>query len=162
MTDRFGVIVVSSDESVHTRIEEVTVVGTPKPGTVLSTLAATEPVNAKFSYEPWNDSADGVQNEVAILLEDEQQGKLVTDAYVTGTQGRVYFPKMGDILQMLVANISGTGDAFAIGDKMIIEDGTGKLIATTGTPEMEPFKIIETVAVALAVDTLVLCRYTGN
>jgi len=159
MSNQFNVILVSTNPKGV--FEEVIIDGTPKPGTCMTVKAATEPVAGKFTYEAFNDSADGVQNEVAVLLEDELQGKLVTDAYVAATLARLYWPAPGELLQMLVANIAGTGDLFAIADKMIIDDGTGKLIATTGTPEMEPFNIMETEA-ALTADLLILCRYTGN
>lgn len=159
MTNRFNVIIHTSNPRGVT--EEIIISGTPKPGTCMTIKAAVEPIGNKFNYEVFNDSADGVQNEVAILLEDELTGRLVTEAWAADQTARVYFPIMGEQFQMLLKNIAGTGDAFAIGDKLIIDDGTGLLIATTGTPEMEPFVVIET-QVALTADTLVLVRYTGN
>lgn len=160
MANQFDQIIVSSDpKGVR---EEATIDGTPKPGTVMTVKSGVEPVAGKFTYEAFNRDADGDRAEIAVLREDELQGKLVTDAYVSGTLGRLYFPVHGDLLQMLVKVIAGTGDTFVISDYMIVEDVTGKLLATTGTPEIEPFVIMETVSVALAADTLVLCRYTGH
>ena len=55
---------------------------------------------------------------------------------------------------------SGTSDAFAIGDILMVDDSTGKLVATTGSPESEPFVVMETVA-ALTADALVHVMFTG-
>lgn len=143
------------------KIFEGIISGTPKPGTCMSMTSAEPDGSGRNTYEPWNGGADGEQDEVIVLLEDIFQGKTKDDAYADGSRGRFYIPLPGDELLVLVANIAGTGDAFAIKDKLMIDDGTGKLIATTGTPEMEPFKVLETVS-ALTEDTLVLCRATGH
>ena len=134
--------------------------GTPKPGTVMQVKAATEPVGGAFTFEVYNPDADGNQRLQYILLPDSLQGKLATAAYVSGDRCFLYVPAPGEDLNMLVANIAGTGDAFAIGDKLIVDDGTGKLIATTGSPESEPYEVMETVA-AITADTLVWVRHTG-
>lgn len=143
-------------------IVEGIVSGTPKPGTIMQIKAATEPVNGKFTFEVYNRAADGdrPQGPHYILLEDNLQGKEVTDAYVTGTRCFLHALQPGDEVLALVANIAGTGDSFAIGDLLIVDDGTGKLIATTGSPECEPFMVAETMA-ALTADDLVHCIYTG-
>jgi hypothetical protein len=152
-------ILIRGDLEAHK--EEIIVSGTPKPGTVMQLTAATEPSGGIFTYEAFNRDADGDNNEIAVLLENESQGGLATDAYASGDRARIYYPQHGDELNMLVANVEGTGDSFAIGDLLMVDDGTGKLIATTGTPEREPFKVRETVA-AIAADTLVRCLYTGS
>jgi len=127
----------------------------------MTVLAATEPVAGIFTYEVYNRDADGDRAPVAVLLEDELQGRLITTAYVAADQARLYFPVAGDMLQMLVADVAGTADTLAIGDYMIIDDGTGLLIDTTGSPQMESFVIMETQA-ALTADLHVLCMYTGH
>ena len=134
--------------------------GTPKPGTCM-TITTAEPVNERHTWEAFNRDADGNRANWGVLLDDFIQGLDNDTAYVDGTHCQIYFPAKGESLLMLVANIAGTGDAFAIGDYMIIDDGTGKLIATTGSPEEEPFQVMETVA-ALTADTLVHCMYSGN
>jgi len=143
------------------RFLEGIISGTPKPGTMLQIKAGTEPVNGKHTWEVFNGAADGERTLVAILLEDSLQGKLVTDAFVTGTLGKLYCPIPGDELQVLLENQSGTADSFAISDKLIVDDGTGKFIATTGSPESEPFIVMETLA-AITADTLCHCMYTGH
>lgn len=135
--------------------------GTPKPGTVMQVKAATEPVGGKHTWEVYDAAADGNQRLIAVALEDALQGKTVSDAYVSGDQIFLYCPLPGDELNMLVANIAGTSDTFAIGDIMIVDDGTGKLVATTGSPESEPFVVMETVSTALTADALVHCIFTG-
>lgn len=161
MSLQFGeVIMVTPRANMSQR--ECIISGTPVAGTCMTVLAATEPVAGIFTFEAFNRDADGDRAPVAVLLEDELQGAVVTLAYVAATQARLAFPHQGDLLQMLVANISGTPDAFTIGTYMIIEDGTGKLIRTTGSPQMESFVIMETVTPALTADTHVLCMYTGN
>ena len=152
-------IIVTSEP--HGRFIEGTVSGTPKPGTCMQIKAATAAdANGRHTWEVYNRAADGNQYLVAVLLPDHYRGKLVSDAYVTGDHCFLYCPLPGDELNMLVANIVGTSDDFAVGDLLIIDDGTGKLIATTGTPEAEPFEVLETKA-ALTADTLVWCHFTG-
>lgn len=143
------------------QFEEGTISGTPKPGTVMQVAAATAPVSGRFTWEVYDLAADANRGPIAVLLPDSLQGTLATVAYTTGARCFLYFPAMGELLNMLVANIAGTSDTFAIGDKLIVDDGTGKLIATTGSPEAEPFDCMETVSTALTADTLTLCRYTG-
>ena len=152
-------IVVSSEP--RGRFDECIISGTPKPGTCMSRLAATEPVGGRYTYEAYNPSADGEQLAWGVLLPDDNQGRAATAAYAAAERGFLYFPVNGDELNCLVANIAGTGDAFAIGDKLMIDDGTGKLIATTGSPETESFEVLETKA-ALTADTLVHVQYNGN
>ena len=159
MANRYGKIIVSTPEC--GRRETGIVTGTLYPGTCVTVEAATEPINGRFTYEAYNRSADGVRAPVAVLLEDELQGKLVTTIGVSDDYRELYFPAEGELLQMLVANVAGTSDTFAIGDDMMIDDGTGKLIAATGE-ESTPFQIMETVGTAITADTLVLCKYTGR
>jgi hypothetical protein len=128
----------------------------------MTVKAAVEPVNGRFSYEPYNRSADAIKAPVLVLLEDELQGYGLNVAYVSGTRGMLYFPQVGDMLQMLVANVSGTGEAFPIGTELMIDDGTGLLIALTGTPEMKSFQSMETMAGGITADTYLLCMYTGH
>ncbi len=151
------IIVTSPARGVHL---EGIIDGTPKPGTVMQIKAATEPVGGRHTWEDYDVAADGDQRLIAVLLPDALQGKLATDAYVSGDRGFLYVPLPGEDLNMLVLNISGTGDLFAIGDILMVNDGDGKLIATTGSPESEPFIVMQTVA-AITVDTLIWCKFTG-
>lgn len=108
------------------RIEPCIVYGTPKPGTCMQIKAATAAVNGSFTFEVYNTASDGQPGPVIVLLPDSNRGKLTTDAYVSGELGEVYWPEVGDELNMLVD--ASNGD-IAIGDKFVIDDGTGKLVA---------------------------------
>lgn len=137
--------------------------GTPKPGTVMQVSAAVEPQSGAFTWVVYNRDADGNRpaGPIAVLLPDRLQGGLETAAYTTGSRCYLYCPLPGDLLNMLFANVAGTSDTFAIGDIMIVDDGTGKLIATTGSVETEPFVCMETVSTALTADTLTLAMFSG-
>lgn len=134
--------------------------GTPKPGTCMTIKAEVEPDSGgRLTWEAYNRDANSNRALFAVLLENFRGGD-PSAAYVSGERGRLYFPLNGDELLMLVANIEGTGDAFTIGQYLIIENGTGKLLATASSPEIEPFVVMETKA-ALTADTLVHVSYTN-
>jgi hypothetical protein len=122
----------------------------PKPGQAVTLTSAG-------TYELFNGAADGDRSEMAIVVEDALLGKLKTDAYADSANVYLYFPLPGDEIQILVVS----GENIAIGDKLIADDGTGKFIETTGSPEREPFVALESTGGALAADGHVLCRYTG-
>ena len=143
------------------RFDEGTILGTPKPGTCMQVAAGIEPVGGRFSYEVYNSNADGEQRPVCVLLPDHLQGKTAADAYSNGTRGFLYFPREGEELNMRVADIVGTTDDHTIGEILMIDDGTGLLVTTTGSPESEAFQVLETKADPVA-DSLLLCRYTGH
>ena len=142
------------------RFLEGTVDGTPKPGTVMEIVPATEPTGGRHKWRVYQPGTDGEQRLIAVLLPDHLQGKTATDAYVDETRCFLYCPVAGEELNMLFADVAGTADDVAIGDVMIVDTGTGKLIATTGSPESEPFIALETVTDPTA-DHLVHCMYTG-
>lgn len=151
--------------------EDVIVSGTPKPGTCMEIVPATEPVGGCFTYAPYGTQAasggkfvsnDGDRKAICVLLENDAEGKTYNDAYASGQRGRVYYPAPGEQLNMLVANIPGTGDSFAIGDEMMVDDGTGKLIACDSDAEAHPFTILETVSTPLTADTWLWVRFNGE
>lgn len=133
--------------------------GTPKPGTVMQVSAAVEPINGRFTWVVYNAAADGDRRLITVLLPDELQGKLMTDAYVTGSRCFLYCPVAGEELNMLVEDVAGTGDDFAIGDMMMVDDGTGKLLAES-SPQAEPFTCMETITDPTA-DHLMHTMFTG-
>lgn len=147
------------------------VTGTPKPGTVLEIdWSVAKDDGGRFTWEPFGVtgasgakgvSADGDRRIIAVLLADKLQGKTATDAYVTGTRCFMYVPVAGEELNMLVADVAGTGDDHAVADIFMVDDGTGKLVETTGDPESEPFVCLENTTNPLA-DALLHCLYTGQ
>ncbi len=119
---------------------------TPLPGTHIQ-------LSSDGKYDVWDGAADGERDEVILLVENLWLGRTTADAYAPGPFF-AFAPLPGDECQVLVAS----GETIAIGGKLIIDKGTGKCIATTGSPEMEPWKALESSGGALGADTLILCR----
>lgn len=107
-------------------LENGIVSGTPKPGTCMEMKAATANVDGRFTWLVAGTVQvfDGQPMPVVVLLPDSSRGKLATDAYVDGEICFLYWPVVGDRLNMRIANPSGD---IAIGDKFEIDDGTGVL-----------------------------------
>jgi hypothetical protein len=123
--------------------------------------AATEPVGGRHTWTKYEGTA-GHRTLIAILLENEMVGLTCEDAISDGQRIRLYCPIPGDELLVRVSAAgTGTGDALAIGDKVIASnDGTFK--ANTGSPESEPFIVMETVAdVTASPGDLVHVMFTG-
>ena len=138
--------------------------GTPLPGTIMQIKASTEPVNGKYTFEVYNRDADGnhPQGPIWVLLEDYLQGQTIDDAYVDGSLGQLYSPLPGDNMLCIIQDVGGTSsDSHAIGEILMVDDGTGELIATTGTPETEMFVLKETLA-GLTADVLGHVEYSGH
>jgi len=135
--------------------------GTPKPGTMLQIDVSEAKISGNFTWEVFNGAADGERTLVAILVEDSLQGKTVDDAFASGTLGTLYCPVPGEQLQVLFNNVAGTADDVAVGDKLIVNDGTGKFNVTTGSPESEPFLALEALVDPTA-DALLHVMYTGH
>lgn len=133
--------------------------GTPKPGTCMQIVPGTVAVNGRHTWQFYQPSADGDPRLVAVLLEDRLQGKGATDAYVDSTRGFLYVPLPGDELNMLVRDISGTGDTHTSGDRLQIGHADGKLIAQGTSANAAPFQAMETVA-APTTDILLWCQRT--
>lgn len=162
-------IIVSAHPKGH--FEEVVVIGTPKPGVIMDIVRPGVPSGGRWNYEPYGaTAASGVQgvaadggrsaSGVCILLEDDNQGFTYNDAYVSGRRGRVYWPIAGEEFNLWIENQSGTADDFVIGDKLIVDDGTGKLLISAGSPECEPFCCLETLT-DLTEDNLTWVKFTG-
>ncbi len=145
------------------------VTGTPKPGTVME-IDWSEAIGdgGRFTWEPYGVTgadgirgvgADGNRRIISVLLPDKLRGKTATQAYVTGSRCFMYVPVAGEELNMLIEDVGGTGDDLRVGDIMMVDDGTGKLLETS-SPESEPFICLEDVTNPLA-DFLMHCLYTG-
>lgn len=136
---------------------------TPKPGTIVQIQDSSGiDGNGKFTFEIYNADADGgrPKGPFYVLLADELRGVTETTAYAAGDHCFVYVPLPGDQLNMLVLNLAGTADDHSFGEMLIVDDTTGKLIATTGSPETEAFKLLEAITDPTA-DTLAHVIYTG-
>lgn len=126
-----------------------------KPGTIFQRDASVALKHGKHTYKVYQPGADG-ENPLGgywVLCEDLYQGKLATEAYAAGDFAKLYSPRMGEELNLLVANLAGTADDHALNEKMMVDTGTGKLIATTGSPEDEVAQLLEAITDPTA-DTL--------
>ena len=145
-----GVVVVNRDNA---RQVWGYISGTPKPGTVMQLKAGTADSAGRFTYEAYNrdDDAERPLGAIFILDLDYTQGKTRDDAYASGDFAPLWPAVPGDEYNLLLKNISGTGtgDEVSIGTILTIDDGTGKLIPSTGSsespgsPEIEPFVSLE-------------------
>ena len=162
-------IIVSSEPK--GRYEEIIVSGTPKPGTCMYPKNVALAQGGKMTMEPAGTTAalgmgaDGDQIPVAVLLcfldhMAAPPGKTATDAYVDADRGVVYYPLPGEELNVLFLNAAGTADDVTIGMKLMIDDGTGQVIPTTGTPESEPFVAMEAFTDPAA-DKLLHMKFSG-
>lgn len=148
------------------RFIEYVIDGALKPGTIVQVKAATARDGGnRLTVQAFDKSGSGKPGLIGVLDYDKQQGKSATDAYETGKRGLVYFPLPGDELNCLLHDLSGTGATsdFAIGDPLMVQDGTGKLIdALTGTAAYlsAPFELQETITDSTA-DQLVHVMFTG-
>lgn len=150
--------------------------GTPKPGTVveIKSIDANGVITWEAAGTTANNStysgmaADGNRLPTGVLLCSQDHAACplnqdATTAYADGDQCAVYMPIMGDRLNMILKDESGTGadQDFVRGlTKLIVDDGTGKLLASAGSPESEPFICLETVT-DLAADRLTEVMFTG-
>jgi hypothetical protein len=160
------ILVTSEPRGVY---EDIIVVGTPKPGVCME-IATVEPVGGIYSHAVYGTraasggqgvTADGDRKAIAILLERDQDGSTFDDAYVDGDYGRVYYPAMGEFVNMRFEDVAGTGDDNTIGEEMMVDDGTGKLLTADSDAEAHPFTCLETTVNPLA-DHLELCRFNGE
>lgn len=150
------VIVTSEPKGVF---EECIISGTPKPGTCMEIVPATAPVGGRFTYRAIT-RADGAIGPICVLREDSLQGKTLDDAYVSGTRGFLYWPVAGEQLNMLINDVAGTGDDYAIGDALMVEQTTGQLKDNSGGASA-PFRCLEVVTDPAA-DFHMWVQYCGN
>lgn len=131
---------------------------TPKPGTIME-LTNDAPVNGWNYFKPFSGST-GTRTTLYVLLENDLLGRAPTEAYLDSEAIKMYVPLPGDEVQVLIKNLEGTADDHPVGEKLIVDTVTGKLVVTTGSPESEPFELLEAVTDPTA-DVLALARCTG-
>lgn len=140
--------------------------GALTPGIVMQVVAATEPVNGKHTWQAYDRTGaqkNGLPTLIACLDYDKLQGKTKSDAYVSGTQCFMYCPIPGEELNMLILDIAGTADDYAIGDLLQVVDGSGKLqdaVSGTAFNYANPFFVMETVTDPTA-DNSTWVMFTG-
>jgi hypothetical protein len=146
------------------KFEEGPISGTPAPGVVMEVKYNVAPLNGRFTWQPCT-RALGVKGPVAILMPDRLQGKLQTDAYVSGTQCFIYWPIAGEQMNMQVEFPgTGGGTVTVIGEKLAVAgDNTGALTLIPGAAGSFPFSCMEgDVDLAAPGNVLVFVQYEGN
>lgn len=139
------------------------------PGMVVIRDPSVALVGGRHTYKIYDETADGDQPTGAFWVVTERLmgmiGLAITDAvtmgsYAAGEKCSLYSPLPGDDLNLLIKNLTGTADDHTAGEKLMVDTGTGKLIATTGTPETEIAQLLETITDPVA-DTLGWCQWSG-
>ncbi len=150
--------------------DECFVNGTPKPGVVMEMDDSVAAVGNVFTWQVYGTTSgssgqgvsnDGDQKIIAILLTKSDEGGIFSRSYVSGERGFLYFPVMGETFNMLVEDVGGTGDDFFIGEEMMVDDGTGKLLTHDSDAEAHPFLCLEEITNPLA-DHWMWVRFTGS
>lgn len=136
---------------------------TPKPGTMLQIQgSAGIDANGRFTFQLYDRAADGDRpaGPLCILLDNYLEGKDELTAYGDSKPVRCYVPIPGEEYNLLMADVAGTADDHALGELMMVDDGTGKLVAATGSPQSTPFMLLEAVTDPVA-DQLVHVIFSG-
>lgn len=159
-------IIVSAPESPRGVLMEgyIATGETPKPGTIMQRDPTIALKGGRATYKIFNRDADGDQPAGAfwVLLEDRFRGdRTETSAYAAGDRCFLYAPLPGEELNLLVANLAGTADDHALGEILMVDDGTGLLVATTGSPETEVAMLLEAITDPTA-DTLAWVEWSGH
>ena len=133
-----------------------------KPGTVMQIDASVALKAGKHTWVPYNRAADGNRpaGPYAVIVEDLYNGRDATTAVEAGALCKLYIPLPGDELNLLFGNASGTADDIALGDLLMVNDGDGKVIKATGSPEHTPAIALEAIVDPVA-DQLLWVRWSG-
>ncbi len=136
---------------------------TPSPGTIVQIDPTQATQGGRFVWKIYDRAADGDRpaGPFIVLREDIGQGKTMTDAYVAGTHCFGFVPLPGCQLNLLYKNESGTTDDVTAGVLFIVDDASGKVTLTTGSPQTEVAMALEAVVDPVA-DTLVHSIWTGH
>lgn len=133
---------------------------TSKPGTCMQ-LNTGQTVDKPGGFT-WIAAAPGTDGKGVlhcILLEDRTQGKLNTDAFVSGTLINMYCPLPGEDMNVIIGETAGTGNSFNIGDRLIINATAGYYIPETGSPQQTSWLVMEKVT-QVAASYLTWCKKT--
>lgn len=134
------------------------------PGMGVIKDVSADLIGGRHTYKIYDESADGDIPTGGVYIVTEELnakfGKAPTDSYAAGGKVSLYSPRMGEELNLLIKNISGTGDDHTKGEKLILDTGTGMFIATTGSPETEMAELLETITDPVA-DTVAWCVWSG-
>lgn len=141
------------------RFEEIWVSGTPSPGTFMEILPSTDKKGGRFTYRARSQASGGL-GPVAVLCEDNLNGKTVTDAYQTGTLAKIYWPLFGEEINALLEESAGTGTSGEenIGDKLAIRNDGILMGYNSAVHTGYQFQLLEHGGVDTAGANLKLCK----
>lgn len=133
---------------------------TPKPGRCMQIDYSVAMVEGRHTWKYYTPGADGGYpvGPLIVLRENWYLNIGVDVAYAAGNRCHGYVPLNGDELNCLVKNLSGTADDHGADDILMIESGSGLLIASSGTPDFAPFTLNEAITDPTA-DTLAWVRF---
>jgi hypothetical protein len=160
-------IIVSAPDMPHNQEQEgyVATGETFYPGMVVQVDPTVALKQGRRTLKIYNRDADGDRPSGPFCVVTEKLnamvGKPMTQSYAAGERCSYIVPEPGLELNLLVANLAGTADDHAAGALLMVDDGTGKLIATTGSPETEVAQLQEAITDPTA-DTLAWCIWAGN
>lgn len=132
------------------------------PGMIVEKDPTVALKGGRHTYKLATPGADGgiPKGSYWVVRADNMQGRTITTAYAAGERTFVYSPISGEELNLLLADVAGTGDLHTAGEVLILKNATGKLIATTGSPAVKCAKLLETIPAPTA-DTLAWCEWAG-
>jgi hypothetical protein len=133
-----------------------------KPGTIMQVDPSVALKHGKHTWKVYTRDADGDRpaGPYAVVDYAAYQGRDATTAYAAGEFAKLYIPQEGDELNLLFLNQAGTADDIALGDILIVDNGTGKVFKTTGSVEDEVAVALEAIVDPTA-DQLLWCRWKG-
>lgn len=137
--------------------DEGTIDDTSKPGTLMEVVPGSGMIGGRFHFRAAAVGTDGKAAQHMVLLEDNGQGKTVTDAYVAGTRCRTYTPKSGEECNVLCGEVAGTGNTYTVGARLIIDAEDGLLVPEAGSPQQTAWEALEAVTQVTA-PQLLWCR----
>lgn len=136
------------------------------PGTIVQKDFSVALKGGQFTAVKYNADASGGRPKGGFCVVLNTMGAMVgrtnEDPIPSGEIFQGYFPLPGDELNLLWGDVSGTGtsDVIEAGTVGIVDDTTGEIVATTGSPETEV--CIAKERVALDGDSLVWSEWTGH
>lgn len=134
-----------------------------KPGTIMQVDPSVALKAGKSTWVPYNRDADGdrPKGPFAVVVEDLYRGQDADTVWPDNELCKMYIPQPGDELNLLFKNVTGTADDVAVGTIMMVDDDTGKVIPTTGSPETEVAVALEAITDPTA-DQLIWVRWSGH
>lgn len=101
---------------------------TSKPGTIMQVKAATALIGSQFTWIAAASGTDGKRVLFAVMLEDNKNGFGTGQSAVVGQQIELYCPISGEDINVLVGEVAGTANTYAIGDRLEVDAEDGILV----------------------------------